>query len=77
MISAKEAREIVELGQNEKAVEQMEQIEWEINNAINNGHYNIGINGYIEKANRTKLESLGYRIETGSQYNESYFTISW
>ena len=24
-----------------------------------------------------KLESLGYKISVGSQYNESYFTISW
>jgi hypothetical protein len=30
----------------------------------------------FELANRRKLESLGYKVSAGSQYNESYFTIS-
>ena len=77
MIPAKEARKIVEQGQNERAIAQLEQIEWELENAIQNGKFNVSLDGVIEAANRRKLESLGYKVSAGSQYNESYFTISW
>lgn len=39
--------------------------------------YSDDPDGVIEAANRRKLESLGYKISAGSQYNESYFTINW
>lgn len=77
MIPAKEARKIVEQGQNERAIAQLEQIEWELEHAIENGKFNVSLDGVIEAANRLKLETLGYKVSTGSQYNESYFTISW
>lgn len=77
MINAKEARRIVEQGYNEKAIAQLEQIEWELENAIQNGKFNVSLDGVIEATNRRKLESLGYKVSAGSQYNESYFTISW
>jgi hypothetical protein len=77
LINAKEARRIVEQGYNEKAIAQLEQIEWELENAIQNGKFNVSLDGVIEASNRRKLESLGYKVSAGSQYNESYFTISW
>ena len=77
MISAREARRIVQQGKTERAVAQLEQIEWELENAIQNGKFNVSLDGVIEATNRRKLESLGYKVSADSQYNESYFTISW
>lgn len=61
MINAKEVRRIVELGQSKKAIAQLEQIEWELENAIENGKFNVSLDGGIEGADRLKLETLGYK----------------
>lgn len=82
MLSAKEAREQVEKGIDTKSKEQWATIEAHIDNAIRNGNFAISIDGSLTIGNRKKLEELGYKINTGSQYtgsqyNESYTSISW
>lgn len=77
LINAKEAREKVEQGKYEKAIEQMNQIEKEIEIAINKGFSSVSLNGVLESPNRRQLEELGYAVNTGSQYNESYYSITW
>lgn len=77
MISAKEAKEIAIQGKYERAVKQMELIECEIQKAIEKGSFSASFNGSICSANKEKLESLGYKVDSGSQYNESYFSVSW
>jgi hypothetical protein len=77
MISAKEAKDVVMQGKYEKAVKQMELIESEIKKAIEKGSFNASFNGSICSANKEKLETLGYKVDSGSQYNESYFSVSW
>jgi hypothetical protein len=77
MISAKEAREIVEKGKYQKSQEQLKQIEKQIEIAIKNGRSSISGDGTIETANQKTLKDLGYKIETGTQYNKIYYSISW
>ena len=52
-------------------------IEEEINNKISQGNNNVYINGLISSDARQMLEQLGYNVECGSQYNESYVNIKW
>lgn len=33
--------------------------------------------GSLKPETRKKLEELGYKVETGTQYNEPYYSISW
>ena len=45
--------------------------------AIADGKFSISKDGCLKPEIRKKLEELGYKVETGSQYNESYYSISW
>lgn len=75
--TAKEARSSVNSGGYSKAVEQLEDIKKQINEAISEGKTNVGGSYYLEKAVKDKLELLGYKCSTGSQYNECYYFIGW
>ena len=48
-----------------------------IRDAIADGKFSISEDGYLKPETRKKLEELGYKVETGNQYNESYYSISW
>lgn len=48
-----------------------------IRDAIADGKFSISEDGCLKPETRKKLEELGYKVETGSQYNESYYSISW
>lgn len=48
-----------------------------IKDAIADGKFSISEDGYLKPETRKKLEELGYKVETGTQYNESYYSISW
>lgn len=77
MISAKEAR----IQSKDKLMsddeKQLHKLEGYIKTAINNGHHDISKNGSLSKSVVTKLKELGYEVRQGSQYNESYYSISW
>ena len=45
--------------------------------AITHGKFSISEDGCLKSETRKKLEALGYKVRTGTQYNESYYTISW
>ena len=45
--------------------------------AIADGKFSISEDGCLKPETRKKLEELGYKVETGNQYNESYYSISW
>lgn len=57
--------------------DQLEDIGEEIRKTIKEGKFFISDTGYLESETRKKLNELGYKIETGSKYNESYYIISW
>lgn len=48
-----------------------------IRDAIADGKFSISEDGCLKPEIRKKLEELGYKVETGSQYNEPYYSISW
>ena len=52
-----------------------------IKNAITEGKFSISCSdittGPLMPRTLKKLEELGYKIETGSQYNEKFYNISW
>lgn len=77
MISANEAREKTEAVRNNGVERELEKIEHEIEEAIRNGDNNIGLDGTISHPAANYMRQLGYEVHTGSQYNESYFTIKW
>lgn len=48
-----------------------------IQNEINEGRFYYSGDGYLHEVTKKKLEELGYKVKTGSQYNEPYYSISW
>ena len=48
-----------------------------IRDAIADGKFSISEDGCLKPETRKKLEELGYKVNTGTQYNESYYSISW
>lgn len=48
-----------------------------IRDAIADGKFSISEDGSLKPETRKKLEELGYKVETGTQYNEPYYSISW
>lgn len=45
--------------------------------AIADGKFSISEDGSLKSETRKKLEELGYKVKTGTQYNEPYYIISW
>ena len=39
--------------------------------------FSISDDGYLQPETTQRLEELGYNVQTGSQYNEQYWSISW
>nr|WP_297940363.1 hypothetical protein [uncultured Lachnoclostridium sp.] len=56
--------------------EEMEKVSKEISNAIQKGKFRITLNK-LSNESQKQIESLGYKVESGSQYNEWYYVISW
>lgn len=77
MISAKEAREQTELSRASEYEVELLNIENNIKNAMNKGLPAIHNDGCLSKTIKDELEKLGYKVYQGSQYNESYYSISW
>ena len=75
--SAEEARRSVENGVYEKALEQMAKIQTLIFEAISNGKQTVSGDGTLEPSVKKVLEEKGYRCSAGSQYNETYWSVSW
>ena len=77
MITAKEAREKATYKMHYLASIEMKPIEEMIENAIENCEYSISQDGTLSQFCRNQLESLGYKVETGTQYNEPWYCIRW
>ncbi len=77
MISASEARKKTENNINNGTTRELSEIMRQIEKAITNGKFSISNDGYLQSETEQKLEELGYKIKTGSQYNESYYSVSW
>ena len=48
-----------------------------IEESIADGCFYFTADGYLSETTKNRLRSLGYKITTGQQYNECYYTVSW
>ena len=77
MLSAVEARRQSLQNFEEKRKEMFDEIERNIRKAIATGKFEITSDGNIPQEVQIDLRELGYRVDVGCQYNQSYYTISW
>ena len=77
MLSAVEARKQSLQNFEEKRKEMFYEIERNIRKAIATGKFKITSDGDIPQEVQIDLRELGYRVDVGCQYNQSYYTISW
>lgn len=77
MISASEARRRSQQNFENKNKVILDEIERNIQKAIVAGKFTITSDGNVSQEVQAALRTLGYRVDVGSQYNQSYYTISW
>lgn len=76
-LTAAEAHNKTQENINNCVTTELRKLSEEINNAIAEGKYSISNDGYLKHETLQRLKELGYKVQTGSQYNESYYSISW
>ena len=77
MISANQAREQSEHYFESKLDKEIEMIEQKILYATTQGKNCVYIEPAISTSAKQMLKHLGYKVEHGQQYNESYTNIGW
>lgn len=77
MLSASEARAKTQDKINNRITKKLAELEKQIDCAVASGKYSISNSGCLQSEIKQRLEELGYKVTTGSQYNESYYCISW
>lgn len=75
--SASEANKMTNNAIDNCTTQQLAELSKLIRDAIADGKFSISEDGCLKPETRTKLEGLGYKVETGTQYNEPYYSISW
>lgn len=75
--SASEANKMTNNAIDNCTTQQLAELSKLIRDAIADGKFSISEDGSLKPETRKKLEELGYKVETGTQYNESYYSISW
>ena len=75
--SASEANKMTNNVIDSCTTQQLAELSKLIRDAIADGKFSISEDGCLKPETRKKLEELGYKVETGNQYNESYYSISW
>ena len=75
--SASEANKMTNHVIDSCTTQQLAELSKLIKDAIADGKFSISKDGCLKPEIRKKLEKFGYKVETGSQYNESYYSISW
>lgn len=77
MITASEARRKSRIKLNNAVASEITMIRQEIDKAIDKGEFSFSGSGNLRTETVNTLRDLGYSVKIGSQYNESYYTISW
>lgn len=77
MFSAKEAKVNTQKQIEAHIEDTLKSIEKEINKAIVEGRFSFSQSGTLQPEVKHKLKELGYEVTFGSQYNESFYNISW
>lgn len=77
IMSASEANKMTNNAIDSCTTQQLAELSKLIRDAIADGKFSISEDGSLKPETRKKLEELGYKVETGTQYNEPYYSISW
>lgn len=77
ILSALEANKMTNNAIDDCTTQQLAELSKLIRDAIVDGKFSISEDGSLKPETRKKLEELGYKVETGTQYNEPYYSISW
>lgn len=77
LLSAEESRKRADKKTNEALTKELQEVATKINTASREGKYSYSEDRCLTSEIRTRLEALGYKVEVGSQYNQSYYSISW
>ena len=77
MITANEARILAQEYLDINTNIELGIIEEQIRNAVDAGRFYISSDGSLSLYCKGKLESMGYKVETGTQYNEPWYCIKW
>ena len=77
MIKAQDARRKTEDKILHLASIEMAEVERLIENAIEDCRCSVSMDGVLSQGCRNQLESLGYKVETGTQYNQPWYCIKW
>jgi hypothetical protein len=77
ILSASEARRRTEENVKKYCTKELCEINKRIAAAIDNKEFSITGDGWLQPETRRILEKAQYKVEMGTQYNESYYSISW
>ena len=77
MITAQEAAKQTEEALRSMVTVELQKIERDIMRLISEGKRCYSFDGTISSNAKEELKKLGYEVNTGSQYNESYVSIKW
>ena len=77
ILSASEAHKKTKDNIKNCCTKELEEISKRISDAIADGKFSISGNGCLQYETTQRLEELSYKVQTGSQYNEQYWSISW
>lgn len=75
--SASEANKMTNNAIDSCTTQQLAELSKLIRDAIADGKFSISKDGCLKPETRKKLEELGYKVNIGTQYNKSYYSISW
>ena len=77
LLSASEAHKNTVNNIKNCSTKELKEISKRIIDAIADGKFSISGDGCLQYETIQRLEELGYKVKTGSQYNESYWSIGW
>ena len=76
-MNAKEARTLTDKNIIENTNRGLDVILNEIAKCAKDEKYTAYFDNWIGPTLKARLESMGYKVENGSHYNESYSNVSW
>ena len=77
LLSASEAHKNTVNNIKNCSTKELAEISRRISDAIADGKFSISGDGCLQYETTQRLEELNYKVQTGIQYNEQYWSISW
>ena len=77
LLSASEAHKNTVNNIKNCSTKELKEISKRIRDAITGGKFSISGDGCLQYETTQRLEELNYKVQTGIQYNEQYWSISW